>query len=49
MQGSKKKQGHSPFLAAPNLCFEKQEPQIMAVYSFHLDILIFTDFLLSSL
>lgn len=49
MWESKKKQARSPFLALPNLCFKKPEPQIMALYSFHLDIPIFVNFLFLSL
>lgn len=49
MWESKKKQARSPFLALPNLCFMKPEPQIMALYSFHLDIPIFANFLFLSL
>lgn len=37
----KKKHARNPFLAQPNPCFKKPEPQIMDLYSFHLDILIF--------
>lgn len=39
----KKKLTHSPFLALPNVCFKEPEPKIMDLYSFHLDILIFTN------